>query len=59
MNKSNHLQELTEKSLGHKLSEVMSRDERAYEYSDTRDASDATHDPNTLEEDKFQGQSPM
>lgn len=47
MNISNRLQELTEKSLGPKLSEVMSRDERAYEHSDPRDASDATRDRNT------------
>lgn len=33
----------------------MSRDERAYEHSDPRDASDATRDPNTLEGEKFQG----
>lgn len=59
MNISNHFQELTEKSLGLKLSEVMSKDERAYEYSDPRDSTDATHDLNTLEGEKFQGQSLM
>lgn len=33
----------------------MSRDERACEHSDPRDASDTTRDPNTLEGETFQG----